>query len=27
MVVVVVAHKAIQRTHQVIMNALKRFMD
>jgi len=27
MVVVVVAHKAIQRTHQVVMNALKWFMD
>jgi len=26
-VVVVVAHEAIQRTHQVVMNALKRFID
>ena len=27
MVVVVVAHEAIQRTHQVVMNALKRLTD
>jgi len=26
-VVVVIAHKAIQSTHQVVVNALKRFID